>query len=91
VVVLSSYTQRRHPLAEALVTFRAAGLEVQLANGTPPEMHDWQWVRHASETGQRFFLVLQRFPKLVLHLDKHRLTAEEVTTFRSWLTARNSS
>lgn len=54
-------------------------------------MHDWQWVRHASETKRRFFLVVQRFPQLVLHLDKHRLTGEEVATLRIWLTVRQSS
>ena len=88
VVVLSSYTQRRHQLAGAIITFRATGLEVQLANGTPPETHDWQWVRHADETGRRFFLVVQRFPQLVLHLDKHHLTAEEKAALRTWLTTR---
>ena len=91
LVVLSSYTQRRHELAGVLVTFRAAGLEVQFANGAPPETHDWQWVRHASETSRRFFLVVQRFPQFVLHLDKARLTAEEVATLRTWLTARKST
>ncbi|RYY16300.1 MAG: hypothetical protein EOO36_11350 [Cytophagaceae bacterium] len=49
------------------------------------ELHDFQqWVRRASETSRRFFLVVQRFPRLVLHLDKHRLTAEEVAALRTW-------
>ena len=91
VVVLSSYTQRWHPLTGALVTFRATGLEVQPANGAPPEMHDWQWVLRANETSQRFFLVVQRFPQLVLHLDKHRLTAEEVAALRTWLSASKTN
>jgi hypothetical protein len=91
VVMLSSYTQRRHQLAGTIITFRATGLQVQLANGTPPEMHDWQWVRHADEAGRRFFLVVQQFPQLVLNLDKHHLLAEETAALLTWLIARKNS
>ena len=90
VVVLSSYVQRRRPLFEAVVTFQASGLEVRPANGTRPETHDWHWVRDFGENNRRFFLVVRPFPRLVLLLDKHRLTAEEVATFRTWVAVRNN-
>ncbi|GAB3637368.1 hypothetical protein GCM10027422_29580 [Hymenobacter arcticus] len=91
VVVLSSYALRHNQQFEAEVTFRADGVVVRPASGAPPETHDWQWVRQASETSRRFFLVVKPFPRLVLLLDKHRLTDEEVATFRTWLAARQNS
>ena len=91
VVVLSSYAQRRQQLFEAEVTFRAAGIEVRPANGSPAETHDWQWILQASENQRQFFLVVRSFPRLVLLLNKHRLTTEEVAAFRTWLAARPRS
>ncbi|MFD1874885.1 hypothetical protein [Hymenobacter bucti] len=88
-VVASSYAQRRQKYFEAEIAFRADGLTVQPTSGALAEAHDWQWVRHASESRHRFYLVLRPFPRLVLLLDKHRLTAEEVAAFRTWLAARH--
>lgn len=89
VVVASSYALQQQRF-EAEVTFRADSLLVHPASGAPPQTHPWQWVRQASETNQRFFLVVKPFPRLILLLDKHRLTDEEVVTFRTWLAARQN-
>jgi hypothetical protein len=89
-VVLGSYTQRRQSFFEGIVTFQATGLEVRPANGATPETHDWHWVREFGEDSRRFFLVFRPFPRLVLLLDKRRLTAEEVDAFRTWVANRNS-
>jgi L-lactate permease len=91
MVALSSYVQRRQQLFEADVTFWPTHIEVQPTSGALAETHDWQWVLQASEDKRRFFLVVRSFPRLVLLLDKSRLTAEEVAAFRTWLAASRSS
>lgn len=35
-------------------------------------------------------VVVKPFPRLILLLDKHRLTDGEVATFRTWLAARQN-
>jgi len=91
LVLVSSYIQRRQPLFEAEVTFWPTHIEVRPSSGAPAETHDWQWVLQASEDSRRFYLVVRPFPRLVLLLDKPRLTAAEVAAFRTWLAARQSS
>lgn len=82
----------RHRLAPApfpaTVTFRAERIEVRPADGSPAQTHDWRWVRRADESDRYFFLTVRDFPRLILLLDKQKLSPEETTTFQTWLAAR---
>lgn len=91
VVLGSSYWPSRQSQFEAQVTFQASRIVVQPTGGAPTETHDWRWVLRADEAGRYFFLTVRAFPRLILLLDKHRLSPEEAAAFRSWLAAAKLS
>ena len=89
VVLGSSYWPSSQAQFEAQVIFQANGIVVQPTSGAPTETHAWRWVQRADESNRYFYLTVRAFPRLVLLLDKRRLSPEEIGTFRDWLAAAN--